>query len=98
PLDCGNSGTSARLLMGAVAAFPISVTFTGDRSLSSRPMGRVLEPLRAMGALADGSNLPLTIRGGQLRGIRFVNEKASAQVKSAVLLAGLRASGAVEVI
>jgi 3-phosphoshikimate 1-carboxyvinyltransferase len=98
PLDCGNSGTSARLLMGAVAAFPISVTFTGDRSLSSRPMGRVLEPLRAMGALADGSNLPLTIRGGHLRGIRFVNEKASAQVKSAVLLAGLRASGAVEVI
>jgi 3-phosphoshikimate 1-carboxyvinyltransferase len=98
PIDCGNSGTGARLLMGAVAGFPISVTFTGDRSLSSRPMERVLGPLRAMGAQTEGSTLPVTIHGGDLHGIRFVNEKASAQVKSAILLAGLRASGEVEVL
>ena len=79
--------------MGAAAGFPISVTFTGDESLSSRPMERVLAPLRAMGARPKGSTLPVTIHGGGLHGIRFVNEKASAQVKSAILLAGLRASG-----
>jgi 3-phosphoshikimate 1-carboxyvinyltransferase len=98
PVECGNSGTGARLLMGAAAAFPIRATFVGDRSLSSRPMERVLEPLRAMGAHTEGSTLPVTIRGGNLEGIRYVNEKASAQVKSAILLAGLGASGAVEVI
>ncbi|WP_395622731.1 3-phosphoshikimate 1-carboxyvinyltransferase [Sphingomonas daechungensis] len=98
PIDCGNSGTAARLLMGAVAGFPISATFTGDASLSSRPMERVLGPLRSMGARTEGSTLPLTIRGGGLTGIRFMNEKASAQVKSAILLAGLRADGEVEVI
>jgi 3-phosphoshikimate 1-carboxyvinyltransferase len=98
PVDCGNSGTGARLLMGAVAGFPISVTFTGDRSLSSRPMERVLGPLRAMGAKTKGSNLPVTIKGGHLGPISFVNEKASAQVKSAILLAGLRTDGEVEVI
>jgi 3-phosphoshikimate 1-carboxyvinyltransferase len=98
PIDCGNSGTCARLLMGAAAGFPISATFTGDASLSSRPMERVLAPLRAMGARTEGSTLPLTIHGGNLRGISFVNEKASAQVKSAILLAGLRAGGAVEVV
>ena len=97
-LDCGNSGTGARLLMGAVAGYPIEVTFTGDASLSKRPMARVLDPLRAMGADADGSTLPVTIRGGRLHGTSFVNEKASAQVKSAILLAGLRAVGEVEVI
>ena len=98
---CGNSGTGARLLMGAAAGFPISVTFTGDESLSGRPMGRVLGPLREMGAgieAADGDRLPVTIHGGNLAGLRFVNEKASAQVKSAILFAGLRASGAVEVV
>lgn len=98
PVDCGNSGTGARLLMGAAAGFPISATFIGDSSLSSRPMERVLAPLREMGASAEGSCLPVTIRGGALRGLSFVNDKASAQVKSAILLAGLRAEGEVEVI
>jgi 3-phosphoshikimate 1-carboxyvinyltransferase len=98
PVDCGNSGTGARLLMGAAAGFPITVTFTGDASLSSRPMERVLAPLRAMGAGTEGSKLPVTIHGGALHAISFVNEKASAQVKSAILLAGLRAQGDVEVV
>lgn len=98
PVDCGNSGTGARLLMGAAAGCPIAATFTGDASLSSRPMERVLAPLRSMGARTEGSTLPVTIHGGKLHGIRFVNEKASAQVKSAILLAGLKAEGAVEVI
>jgi 3-phosphoshikimate 1-carboxyvinyltransferase len=98
PIDCGNSGTGARLLMGAAAAFPITATFAGDASLSSRPMERVLAPLRAMGTRTEGSTLPVTIHGGNLRGISFVNEKASAQVKSAILFAGLRASGMVEVV
>ena len=101
PVDCGNSGTGARLLMGAAAGFPISVTFTGDASLSRRPMGRVLDPLRSMGAkveAAQGDRLPATIHGGDLHGIFFRNDKASAQVKSAILLAGLHASGDVEVI
>jgi 3-phosphoshikimate 1-carboxyvinyltransferase len=98
PIECGNSGTGARLLMGAAAGFPITATFAGDASLSSRPMERVLAPLRAMGARTEGSTLPVTIHGGNLHGISFVNEKASAQVKSAILLAGLGASGVVEVI
>ncbi|MEO7786205.1 MAG: 3-phosphoshikimate 1-carboxyvinyltransferase [Sphingomicrobium sp.] len=101
PVDCGNSGTGARLLLGAAAGFPISVTFTGDESLSGRPMGRILDPLREMGAgveAADGDRLPATIHGGNLNGLHFVNTKASAQVKSAILLAGLKASGAVEVV
>jgi 3-phosphoshikimate 1-carboxyvinyltransferase len=98
PIDCGNSGTGARLLMGAAAAFPISATFTGDASLSSRPMERVLAPLRSMGARTKGSTLPVTIHGGDIHGISFVNEKASAQVKSAILLAGLKATGLVEVV
>ena len=97
PVDCGNSGTGARLLMGAAAGFPIEATFTGDASLSSRPMERVLGPLRDMGARTEGSRLPVTIRGGGLTGLHFINVKASAQVKSAILLAGLRASGEVEV-
>ena len=101
PVDCGNSGTGARLLMGAAAGFPIEVCFTGDASLSARPMSRVLDPLRAMGArvtASAGDRLPATIRGGGLTGIRFLNEKASAQVKSAILLAGLHATGEVEVL
>lgn len=100
-LDCGNSGTGVRLLMGAVAGFPISVEFTGDESLRSRPMNRVLDPLRAMGVSADagqGGRLPVAITGGGLEGISFRNDKASAQVKSAILLAGLNAQGSVEVI
>lgn len=99
PIDCGNSGTAARLLMGAVAGYPITATFTGDKSLRGRPMGRIVEPLRAMGAKADAADkLPLTIRGGGLHGIRFRNRFASAQVKSAILFAGLRAEGLVEVM
>jgi len=97
-VDCGNSGTGARLLMGAMAGFPIEATFTGDASLSSRPMERVLSPLRQMGAETEGRTLPVRVRGGGLSGISFLNEKASAQVKSAILLAGLRAEGEVEVI
>lgn len=100
-IDCGNSGTGVRLLMGAVAGNPIEVRFTGDKSLCSRPMNRVLDPLRDMGVQADsseGGRLPVTLHGGKLHGIRFVNTKASAQVKSAILLAGLHADGEVEVV
>ncbi len=100
-VDCGNSGTGVRLLMGAAAGFPIEATFTGDQSLSGRPMNRVLDPLREMGAevsASDGGRLPAHIRGGKLRGISFLNAKASAQVKSAILLAGLNTADDVEVI
>jgi 3-phosphoshikimate 1-carboxyvinyltransferase len=100
-IDCGNSGTGARLIMGAAAGFPIEATFTGDASLRSRPMGRVLDPLKAMGLKVvsdtDG-RLPLTIRGGGLRAITYRLPVASAQVKSAILLAGLNATGVTEVI
>lgn len=98
-IDCGNSGTSARLLMGAAASFPIEATFTGDRSLRSRPMRRILDPLERMGAqtVSDAGKLPITICGGRLQGIRHASPVASAQVKSAVLLAGLHAEGEVEV-
>lgn len=99
PLDCGNAGTCVRLLMGAAAGRPLTVEFTGDDSLSRRPMDRIADPLRLMGArIRGGLTLPVTVEGGALSGIRFVNEAASAQVKSAILLAGLGAEGAVEVI
>ena len=99
PIDCGNSGTGARLLMGAVAGRGIEATFTGDESLRNRPMKRVLDPLRAMGAEIEGEDrLPVTLRGGSLRGIAYRNDKASAQVKSAILLAGIGAEGEVEVL
>nr|WP_295371347.1 3-phosphoshikimate 1-carboxyvinyltransferase [uncultured Sphingosinicella sp.] len=99
PIDCGNSGTGARLLMGAVAGLPIEATFTGDKSLRRRPMKRVLDPLRAMGAQVDGEDLlPITISGGPLGEIFYRNDRASAQVKSAILLAGLGSRGAVEVL
>ncbi|MDO1557866.1 3-phosphoshikimate 1-carboxyvinyltransferase [Brevundimonas sp. 2R-24] len=98
PLDLGNSGTGARLLMGAVAGFSIEATFAGDESLSRRPMGRVADPLRAMGARIEGERLPLTLRGGDLKAISHLNAAASAQVKSALLLAGLNAGGVTEVI
>ncbi len=95
-LDCGNSGTTMRLLSGLLAAQPFTATLTGDASLSSRPMRRVAAPLMAMGAavtLQEDGRPPLTIAGGPLHGISHTPEVPSAQIKSAVLLAGLRASG-----
>ena len=100
-VDCGNSGTGVRLLMGAAAGYPISVRFTGDGSLQKRPMGRVLDPLGMMGASWRAENpgkLPLTLTGGGLKHISYRLPVASAQVKSALLLAGLNAQGGVEVI
>lgn len=98
PVDCGNSGTSARLLIGAAAGFALEARFVGDASLSRRPMARILDPLRLMGATADADFLPVTVRGGQLKRISHLNVNASAQVKSALLLAGLHAEGGVEII
>lgn len=96
PIDCGNSGTTVRMLMGVLAGWPVVVTLTGDESLSRRPMERVAEPLRSMGAdvrTSGSGTLPLTVRGGGLRAVEFDSPVASAQVKSAVLLAGLCAEG-----
>jgi 3-phosphoshikimate 1-carboxyvinyltransferase len=109
PLDCGNSGTSMRLLAGVLAGQPFTTVLTGDESLSRRPMRRIVEPLGRMGARISGREAgpakggapeilpPLTVegaRGGKgLRAIEYVSPVASAQVKSAVLLAGLFASG-----
>ncbi|MBX3481250.1 MAG: 3-phosphoshikimate 1-carboxyvinyltransferase [Caulobacter sp.] len=95
-IDCGNAGTGVRLIMGAAAGFDLRATFTGDASLRKRPMGRVLEPLGSLGASwlsRQGDRLPLTLSGGRLTGIRYVLPMASAQVKSAILLAGLNAAG-----
>lgn len=100
PLDCGNSGTTMRLLAGALAGQPFASTLTGDASLSGRPMDRVAEPLRLMGAgvgLTDG-HAPLVLGGGRLRGITYRLPVASAQVKGAVLLAGLFADGVTTVV
>ena len=100
-IDCGNAGTGVRLIMGAAAGFHLTATFTGDASLRKRPMGRVLTPLGEMGATwtcEDGGRLPLTLKGGHLKAIRYRLPVASAQVKSAVLLAGLNAKGETEVI
>ena len=90
-LYCGNSGTTARLILGMLAGLPGSATLTGDASLRRRPMRRVTEPLRQMGAdiKEKGDGLPLTIRGGKLRGLSYTSPVASAQVKSAILLAAL---------
>ena len=91
-LYCGNSGTTARLLLGVLAGQRFEARLTGDASLSRRPMRRVSEPLRAMGAEIReerGDSLPLTIRGGRLRALAYTSPVASAQVKSAILLAGL---------
>lgn len=97
-INCGNSGTSARLLMGAAAGQGVRATFTGDASLSRRPMRRVRAPLESMGARFEGGDtLPLTVVGPASRGIAHLNVPASAQVKSAVLLAGLGTSEPVEV-
>lgn len=95
PLDAGNSGTTLRLLSGALAGRPFRTVLTGDESLRRRPVERVAAPLRAMGATAittDG-HPPLTIEGGGLRGLTWEMPIASAQVKTAVLLAGLQAEG-----
>ena len=97
PIDCGNSGTTMRLLAGLVASRPLNVTFVGDASLSKRPMGRVATPLRLMGAEIEGERPPLSIRGGKLQGIDYISPVASAQVKSCTLLAGLRAEGTTSV-
>ncbi len=96
-IDCGNSGTGVRLIMGAVATSPITATFTGDASLRSRPMGRVTDPLALFGTQAvgrEGGRLPMTLVGAaEPLPVDYVTPMASAQVKSAVLLAGLNAPG-----
>jgi 3-phosphoshikimate 1-carboxyvinyltransferase len=102
PIDFGNAGTGVRLTMGIAGAHPFASTFTGDASLSRRPMGRVLEPLREMGAeviARSGDRLPLTIRGADpMAPITYRVPVPSAQVKSAVLLAGLSIEGITTVI
>jgi 3-phosphoshikimate 1-carboxyvinyltransferase len=102
PLDLGNSGTGARLLLGVLAGHPFTTFLTGDDSLRSRPMARVIEPLCRMGATVlarSGQRLPLAITGtNQLMPIRYEQPVASAQVKSAVLLAGLHAAGRTTVV
>ena len=103
PLDFGNSGTGCRLVMGAVAGCPITVIFDGDASLRSRPMRRILDPLELMGAKAgeskEGGRLPLTLHGARdPLPILYRTPVASAQIKSAVLLAGLAAPGITTVI
>ena len=101
-LDMGNSGTSTRLLMGLVSSHPITATFVGDASLSGRPMGRVIDPLSAMGAditASPGGRLPLMVRGlCPAVPLSYRLPVASAQVKSAILLAGLNTPGVTEVI
>jgi len=103
PLDFGNAGTGARLTMGLLATYDMETTFIGDASLSARPMGRILDPLRLMGAqviaAAAGERLPVTLRGAKIPvPISYRVPMASAQVKSAVLLAGLNAPGITTVI
>jgi 3-phosphoshikimate 1-carboxyvinyltransferase len=97
PIDCGNSGTTMRLLCGLLAAQPFSAVLQGDPSLSRRPMKRVMEPLRLMGAdieaASEDTYPPIKIRGGRLGPIRYAMPVASAQVKSAILIAGLHAEG-----
>jgi 3-phosphoshikimate 1-carboxyvinyltransferase len=99
PLDCGNSGTSMRLFAGILAGLGIDAVLDGDASLRGRPMARIIEPLRAMGASISGDGVdaslpPLTIKAAQpLRAIEWSTPVASAQVKSAILLAGLSADG-----
>ena len=96
-IDCGNSGTTMRLMCGILAAQPFRSRLTGDASLSKRPMKRIIDPLTQMGAkiTAEGAkgSAPLVIEGGPLKGIEYTSPVASAQVKSAVLLAGLFAKG-----
>ncbi|WP_297888543.1 3-phosphoshikimate 1-carboxyvinyltransferase [Sulfurihydrogenibium sp.] len=100
-LDMGNSGTTTRLTLGVLSGQDFFAALTGDDSLRKRPMKRVTKPLTEMGAKIDGrkesNNLPIAIRGGKLEGITYFNEKMSAQVKSAILLAGLYAKGTTQV-
>lgn len=102
PLDMGNSGTGTRLLAGLVAGAGVEVSMTGDDSLSSRPMGRIRQPLELMGAhiglTGDRGTLPMVICGGKLKAVGYLLPMASAQVKSCVLLAGLYAEGKTTVI
>lgn len=97
PLDCGNSGTGIRLLTGLVAGQDFFTVLTGDESVRRRPMGRVVKPLREMGAMIAGRKggelAPLAVSGSRLHGIAYRSPVASAQVKSALLLAGLSAEG-----
>src|SRR5256886_11457352 len=101
-IDCGNSGTTMRMLAGPLAGRPFLSVLSGDSSLQARPMGRVARPLRALGARvdgrADGELAPLVIRGGGLTGRRIDLDVVSAQVKTAVILAGLEAGGTTEVV
>ena len=101
-IDCGNSGTGVRLIIGAMATTPITATFTGDASLSKRPMGRITDPMALFGARAygrAGGRLPMTIVGAAAPvPVRYATPMPSAQVKSAVLLAGLNAPGQTQVI
>jgi len=101
-IDCGNAGTGVRLIMGAMATSPITATFTGDASLRARPMGRITDPLKLFGAEAvgrEGGRLPLTLVGAKSPlPVRYATPMPSAQVKSAVLLAGLNAPGETVVI
>jgi 3-phosphoshikimate 1-carboxyvinyltransferase len=101
-LDCENSGTTMRVLAGVLAGRPFLSVLSGDASLRARPMGRVVEPLRAMGAGVDGragaTLAPLVIRGAKLHAVRHELAVASAQVKTALLLAGLQAEGETEVV
>jgi 3-phosphoshikimate 1-carboxyvinyltransferase len=102
PMEMGNSGTSTRLLAGLVAGHDITASFTGDASLSKRPMGRIVTPLTEMGATfktTDGGKLPMTVTGAaRPKSIEYKLPVASAQVKSAVMLAGLRGDGVTTVI
>lgn len=101
-VDCGNSGTTMRLLSGILASLPFPTRLTGDSSLSKRPMGRIIKPLTEMGAsfTAEGGDgkPPLVVRGGTLTPLSYEMPVASAQVKSAILLAGLSASGETSVV
>lgn len=98
-IDCGNSGTTCRLLMGVLAGWPLHVTLEGDASLRSRPMRRVMDPLSTMGAAfdSDDGRLPVTVHGARLQPIAYDSPVASAQVTTCLLLAGLRASGCTSV-
>lgn len=107
PLDCGNSGTTIRLFAGLLAGRPFSATMIGDSSLTRRPMGRVARPLREMGARIDGRSdparpgdiyPPLEVQGGRLHGISYGLPVASAQLKSALVLAALQAEGDTELV
>lgn len=101
-IDCGNAGTGVRLIMGAAAAYKTEARFTGDASLSSRPMARIIDPVSEMGAVFEATNgdrLPVTLTStGKLKEITYETPKASAQIKSAILLAGVNTHGKTVVI